>query len=168
VGFVARGLEGRAPDFVAGSDPESLRFPHPFLAVGARAAGGLWEIRGASEDIEDMQVAWGIPGAQASLEWRAGAPGSPAPSPADLEDPAGGSRLRALRIAFVARAPARLERSSGAPAPEFAVPMNGPAPGSVPGASPIGWDVRPARRVRFDREVREERIDFPAPPGAGR
>jgi hypothetical protein len=55
----------------------------------------------------------------------------------------------------------------GSPAPEYAVPMNGPAPGSQPGAAPIGWDESPRRRVRFDRESREERVDFP-PPAAPR
>lgn len=162
VWFVARGLEGRPPDFVLGSDPESLRFPHPFLAVGARIAEDRWEIHGAGEDIEDMQVAWGLAAAQGGVEWRADAPGSPAPSARDLQD-AAGSRLRALRVALVARAPERLVRSSGAPAPEFAVPMNGPLPGSVPLAAPIGWDRSPQRRVRFDREVREERVDLPSP-----
>ena len=165
VWFVARGVDGRPPDFVPGTDPESLRFPHPFLAVGSWAGRDRWEIHGAGEEIEDMQVAWGLESASApgALEWRAEAPGSSAPSPAELRDAAGEPRLRALRIALVARAPERLVRSSGAPAPEFAVPLNGPSPGSVPGAAPIGWDRNPARRIRFDREAREERVDLPRP-----
>lgn len=163
VWFVARGLEGRAPDFVLGSDPESLRFPHPFLAVGAWAGDGRWDIHGAGEDVEDLQVAWGLAGGNGALEWRGEAPGSAAPTPGEMRDAQGLSRLRAIRIALVARAPERLVRSSGAPAPEFAVPMNGPAPGSMRGAAPLGWDLSPRRRVRFDREVREETVAIPAP-----
>jgi hypothetical protein len=168
VWFVARGLEGRAPDFVAGTDPESLRFPHPFLAVGARVTGNLWEIRGAGEEIEDLQVAWGLGDANGPPDWRADAPGGVPPTASELVDSGGRPRLRALRIALVARAPERLVRSAGTPAPEFAVPMNGPAPGSRPGADPIGWDPNPTRRVRFDRETREERVDLVPVSGAAR
>jgi type II secretory pathway pseudopilin PulG len=167
VWFVARGLEGRPPDFILGSDPESMRFPHPFLAVASRLPGDRWEIRGAGEEIEDMQIAWGVADGSGELGWRGGAPGVSATSPSDLVDASGASRLRALRVALVARAPERLARSSGSPAPEFAVPLNAPAPGSVPGAAPIGWDPRPERRVRFDRETREERVDL-VPAAAAR
>jgi hypothetical protein len=41
--------------------------------------------------------------------------------------------------------------------------MNGPRPGTIPGAAPIGWDPKPERRIRFDRELREERLDLPPP-----
>jgi hypothetical protein len=168
VWFVARGLEGRPPDFVLGSDPESLRYPHPFLAVAARTGLDRWEIHGAGEEIEDFQVAWGLGDATGPLDWRADAPGGVPPAASELVDSAGRPRLRALRIALVARAPERLVRSSGAPAPEFAVPMNGAAAGSIPGAAPIGWDPNPSRRVRFDREIREERVDLGPVSGAGR
>ena len=168
VWFVARGLEGRPPDFVLGSDPESLRFPHPFLAVAARTGRDRWEIHGAGEEIEDFQVAWGLGDANGPPDWRADAPGAVPPSASEIVDSAGRPRLLALRIALVARAPERLVRSSGAPAPEFAVPMNGPVPGSLPGAAPIGWDPNPARRVRFDRETREERVDLGPVSGTGR
>src|ERR1035441_5534964 len=33
VWFVAQGAEGRPPDYVVTSDPDSMRFPHPYLAV---------------------------------------------------------------------------------------------------------------------------------------
>jgi hypothetical protein len=168
VWFVARGLEGRPPDFVPGSDPESLRFPNPFLAVARWTGKGRWDIHGAGEEIEDMQVGWGLGDAGGNVEWRGIEPGSAAPSDGDMEDASGRSRLQALRIALVARSPERLLRASGEPAPEFTVPMNGPRPGSVPGAAPIGWDPKPERRIRFDREPREERLDLPPPYATAR
>jgi hypothetical protein len=161
VWFVAEGPEGAPPDYVKGSDPDSLRHPHPYLAAGVAAGNGLWEIRGAGEDVEDLQVAWGF-AAPSGREWRGDTPKSAAPRADDLADLPGRPRLEALRLALVARSPLRLPRSSGSPAPEFAVPLNGPEPGSVFGGAPIGWDAEPRRRVRFDRESREELVK----PGA--
>jgi hypothetical protein len=168
VWFVAEGPEGVPPDYVRGSDPDSLRHPHPYLAAGVAAGNDLWEIREAGEDVEDLQVAWGFAGATPGLEWRGDAPKSAAPGPDDLADLPGRPRLEALRIALVARSPLRLPRSSGSPAPEFTVPLNGPAPGSLSGGAPIGWDAVPRRRIRFDREVREELVRPPALAGARR
>ncbi len=163
VWFVADGASGYPPDFVAASDPESLRHPHPYLAVASATGDGRWDVRGAGEDIEDFQVAWGLSGPAGALEWHGDAPGSGAPTVDALVDVGGRSRLRALRLALVARSPLRLPRSSGSPAPEFAVPLNGPAAGTLPGAAPIGWDPYPQRRIRFDREVRDEVVTLPAP-----
>lgn len=168
VWFVAEGPEGVPPDYVRGSDPDSLSHPHPYLAAGVAAGNGLWEIRGAGEDVEDLQVAWGFAGESPVLEWRGDAPKSAAPRGDDFADLPGRPRLRALRLALVARSPLRLPRSTGSPAPEFAVPLNGPAPGSVFGGAPIGWDAEPRRRLRFDREVREELVEPPALAGTGR
>lgn len=168
VWFVAEGPEGVPPDYVNGSDPDSLRHPHPYLASGVAAGNGLWEIRGAGEDVEDLQVAWGFAGASSGLEWRGDMPKSAAPRADDLADLPGRPRLEALRLALIARSPLRLPRSSGSPAPEFAVPLNGPAPGSVVGGAPIGWDAYPHRCIRFDRESREELVKLPAPGGSGR
>ena len=105
--------------------------------MAARTGRDRWEIHGAGEEIEDFQVAWGLGDANGPPDWRADAPGAVPPSASEIVDSAGRPRLLALRIALVARAPERLVRSSGAPAPEFAVPMNGPVPGSLPGAAPI-------------------------------
>lgn len=167
VWFVAAGPEGRPPDFVRGEDPESLRFTHPHLACGVSVGGGRWDVHGAGEDVEDLQVAWGLAGAPGSLVWRADAPGNAAPRADELVDALGRPLLRALRIALVARFPQRLPRSGGGPVPEFDVPLNGPAPGTLPGAAPIGWDPVPQRRIRFDRVVREETVALPAPAAPG-
>lgn len=158
VWFVAQGPEGAPPDYERGIDPDSLRHPHPYLAVATAAGNGLWDVRDAGEDVEDLQVAWGFAGASPAIEWRGDAPKSAAPSGDDLVAAPGRPRLRELRIALVARSPLRLPRSGGSPAPEFEVPLNGPAPGSVPGGAPIGWDAVPQRRIRFDRELREELV----------
>jgi len=155
VWFVAEGPEGAPPDYVKGSDPDSLRHPHPYLASGMASGNGSWEIRGAGEDVEDLQVAWGF-AAASGLEWRGETPKGAAPRADDLAELPGRPRLEALRIALVARSPQRLPRSSGSPAPEFAVPLNAPEPGSVRGGAPVGWDAEPRRRIRFDRESREE------------
>ncbi len=163
VWFVAEGNPGNPPDYASASDPDSLRHPHPYLAVAASAGGGRWDVRGSGEDVEDFQVAWGLSGPTGALEWHGDTPGSQAPAAGDLVDPQGHSRLRALRLALVARSPQRLPRSSGSPAPEFAVPLNGPVPGTLPGAAPIGWDPFPQRRIRFDRETREELVTLPPP-----
>ncbi len=163
VWFVAEGPPGNTPDFSRVSDPDSLSHPHPYLAVASAMGDGRWDVRGAGEDVEDLQVAWGLSGPDGALEWHGDAPGSGAPAAGALVDVGGRSRLRALRLALVARSPLRLPRSSGSPAPEFAIPLNGPAAGTLPGAAPIGWDPYPQRRIRFDREVREEVITLPAP-----
>ncbi len=126
--------------------------------MAAATGDGRWDVRGAGEDVEDLQVAWGLSGAAGALEWHGDAPGSSAPAADELVESGGRSRLRALRVALVARSPLRLPRSSGSPAPEFAMPLNGPAAGTLPGASPIGWDPFPQRRIRFDREVRTELV----------
>jgi hypothetical protein len=160
--FVAQGPEGRPPDYVSASDPESLAFPHPYLAVATAVGGDRWDVRKIGVDVEDLQVAWGFAGSGATLDWRAAVPGSPAPRPEELADPSGAPRLRALKLALVARAPQRLPRSSGAPPPEFVVPLNGPDPEKFPLAAPIGWDPAPQRRIRFDRETREEVVPTPA------
>jgi hypothetical protein len=153
---------------VKGSDPDSLRHPHPYLAAGLAAGNGLWEIRDAGEDVEDLQVAWGFAGGSPSLEWRGDTPKGEAPRNDDLAERAGQPRLRALRLALVARSPQRLPRSAGSPPPDFTVPLNGPAPGSVPGGAPVGWDPYPQRRIRFDREVREELVELPVRADPGR
>ena len=167
VWFVAEGPEGIPPDYVKGSDPDSLRHPHPYLAAGVSAGNGLWEIRGAGEDVEDLQVAWGFT-SSSGLEWRGDTPKGAAPRADDLADLPGRPRLEALRLALVARSPQRLPRSSGSPAPEFAVPLNAPEPGSVFGGAPIGWDAEPRRRIRFDRELREELVKPAALAGTRR
>jgi prepilin-type N-terminal cleavage/methylation domain-containing protein len=162
VWFVALGPEGHPPDFERGSDPESLHFPHPYLAYGVAAGEGRWDVHEVGGDIEDLQIAWGLAGPPGALEWRAEAPGSAAPRIGDLVDTLGRPRLRSLRIAMVARAGLRLPRSEGSPPPEFDVPLNGPAPGAATFAGPIGWDRSPRRRIRFDREVREELVSLPS------
>lgn len=156
VWFVARGPEGQPPDFVRGTDPASLAFPHPYLAVGTAVGGDRWDVRRMGEDVENFQVAWGLRSPSGALVWRADAPGSAAPPPDDLADADGRPLLGALRLALVARAPLRIPRSSGAPPPEFEIPLNGPDPMAVPAAAPVGWDRVPQNRLRFDREARDE------------
>jgi hypothetical protein len=163
VWFVAQGPEGHPPDFERGSDPESMHYPHPTLAFGVAAGDGRWDVHEAGGDIEDLQVAWGLAGPGGALEWRAASPGSVAPGASELVDALGRPRLRSLRLALVARAGPRLPRSEGGPPPEFDVPLNGPAPGTGAFAGPIGWDRLPRRRIRFDREVREELVALPSP-----
>jgi hypothetical protein len=162
VWFVAQGEEGRPPDYVMTSDPPTLAFPHPYLAVAQGVGGDRWEVRGAGEDVEDLQIAWGFPGASGALQWRGDVPDSSAPLAGELADAFGRPRLRALKVALVAKSPHRFLRSAGAPAPEVPRLFNAAAPGKIPGAAPVGWDAVPQRRVGFDRESREVVVAPPA------
>ncbi len=162
VWFVAQGEEGRPPDYVMTSDPQSLVFPHPYLAVAEGVGGDRWEVRRAGEDVENLQIAWGFPGPSGALEWRGDVPDSSAPLAGELADALGRPRLRALKIALSAKSPHRIPRSAGAPPPEAPRLFNAPPPGRIPGAAPAGWDPVPQRRVGFDRESREAVVAPPA------
>lgn len=145
VWFVARGPAGRFPDYDAVNDPPSMSFPHPFLAVAEFAGNGRWEIAHVGEDVEEFQVAFG---------------------PEDT---------RTLKFAWTAKAEHRFARGDGPRPPlEFLPLLNAPAPGSVPGAGPVGWDPDESRRIPFERVSREfvltlsdaeSRTPRGAPPG---
>ncbi|MGA7990250.1 MAG: prepilin-type N-terminal cleavage/methylation domain-containing protein [Thermoanaerobaculia bacterium] len=162
VWFVAQGAEGRPPDYLRATDPESLAFPHPYLASAAGVGGDRWEVRRAGEDVEDLQVAWGFAGASGALSWRGDVPDSSAPPASELANAAGGPHLTALKIALSVKSARRILRSTGAPPPEFPRLFNAAPPGTIRGAAPIGWDAVPQRRVGFDRESREAVVAPPA------
>jgi hypothetical protein len=155
VWFVAQGPEGRSPDYEAASDPPSMRFPHPYLAVAAFAGEGRWEIMRVGEDVEELQVAWGLSGTGETLTWRGDVAGSPAPAATELLDAAGKPRLRALKIAMTVKAERRYARGDGPQPPlDLAPLLNAPAPG-LHGAGPVGWSSDESRRVPFERTTRE-------------
>ena len=156
VWFVARGPEGRPPDYDAASDPPSMRFPHPYLAVAAFAGEGRWEVIRVGEDVEELQVAWGLAGAGDALAWRGDVAGSPAPRANELVDPAGKPLLRALKVAMTAKAEHRYVRGDGPQPPVDFVPLlNAPAPDSLRGVGPVGWSSDESRRIPFERTTRE-------------
>ncbi len=156
VWFVAQGPEGRPPDYEAAGDPPSMRFPHPYLAAAEFAGEGRWEITRIGEDVEDLQVAWGLAGTGDAVTWRADVAGSGAPAKTDLVDSAGSPALRALKLALTAKAERRYARGDGPlPSTEFLPLLNAPAPGPLRGGGPVGWDPKESRRVPFERQSRE-------------
>jgi len=162
VWFVARGPEGRPPDYDAASDPPSMRFPHPYLAVAAFAGEGRWEVARVGEDVEELQVAWGLAGSGDALTWRGDVAGSPAPRAKELADPAGKPLLRALKVAITARAEHRYVRGDGPQPPVDFVPLlNAPSPDSLRGVGPVGWSSDESRRIPFERTTREFVIPTP-------
>jgi len=168
VWFVAQGPESGRPDYDPARDPPSMKFPHPHLAVAEFAGEGRWEITRIAEDVEDLQVAWGLAGAGDALVWRGDVAGSPAPAAADLVDSAGRPLLRALKIALAAKAERRYTRGDGPlPAIDLLPLLNAPAPGLPRAAGPVGWDPDESRRVPFERQSREVVLPFrgesPAP-----
>lgn len=169
VWFVARGAPGRPPDYIASGDPPSMRFPHPYFAVAERAGGERWEITRVGEDVEDFQVAWGLSGAGRSLVWRGEKASSPVPEARDLTAADGAPALRALRLAWTAKSEHRYARADGPrPAAEFLPLFNAPAPGSLAGAEPVGWDADESRRVPFERANREIEVSIPAAGSSAR
>jgi hypothetical protein len=156
VWFVALGPEGRPPDYDAASDPPSMRFPHPYLAVAAFAGEGRWEITRMAEEVEELQVAWRLAGAGGALAWRGDVAGSPAPRAKDLVDPAGKPLLSALKVAMTAKAEHRYVRGDGPQPPgDFAPLLNAPAPDALRGVGPVGWSSDESRRIPFERASRE-------------
>jgi len=156
VWFVAQGPEGHPPDYNAAKDPPSMRFPHPYLAVAEFAGDGRWEITRMAEDVEDLQVAWGLAATPDAIVWRGDASGSRAPTAAELVDSAGRPLLRALKLALAAKVERRYARGDGPlPAIEFLPLLNAPPPGSPRAAGPVGWDPDESRRVPFERQSRE-------------
>ncbi|HEX5855585.1 MAG TPA: hypothetical protein VFZ57_08190 [Thermoanaerobaculia bacterium] len=156
VWFVARGSEGRPPDYDAARDPPSMKFPHPYLAVAEFAGEGRWEITRMAEDVEDLQIAWGLAGTGDGLVWRGDAAGSRAPAAADLVDSAGKPLLRALKVALSAKAESRYTRADGPrPPAEFPPLLNALPPGAPGAGGPVGWDPDESRRIPFERQSRE-------------
>ena len=156
VWFVARGPEGSPPDYDAASDPPSMRFPHPFLAVAAFAGDGRWEVTRVGEDVEELQVAWELAGPGDALTWRGDVAGSPAPGAGELADRAGKPLLAAVKIAMTAKAEHRYARGDGPRPPVDLAPLlNAPAPDSLRGAGPVGWSADESRRIPFERATRE-------------
>jgi hypothetical protein len=156
VWFVAQGPEGRPPDYEAASDPPTMRFPHPYLAVAVFAGEGRWEVRRVGEDVEELQVAWGLAGSGEALTWRGDAAGSPPPRTTELVDAAGRPLLAALRVAITAKAEHRYVRGDGPQPPVAFVPiLNAPAPDSHRGVGPVGWSSDESRRIPFERTTRE-------------
>lgn len=133
VWFVARGPAGQFPDYADGSDPMSMKFPHPFLAVAEFAGDGRWEIAHLGEDVEEFQVDFGFR--------------------------AGGT----LKFAWTAKAERRFARGDGPPPPlEFPPLLNAPAPGTERDAGPVGWDPDESRRIPFERVSREFVLTLPS------
>lgn len=156
VWFVAQGPEGRPPDYEAASDPPSMKFPHPYLAVAAFAGEGGWEITRMAEDVEDLQVAWGLAGTGDALAWRGDVAGSRAPAKAELVDQGGRPLLHAVKLALSAKAERRYARGDGPLPPTGFLPLlNAPPPGTPRAAGPVGWDPEESRRILFERQSRE-------------
>ncbi len=156
VWFVARGAAGAFPDYNAAVDPVSMRFPHPFLARAEFAGDGRWEIARVAEDVEDLQVAWGLGEGTAVATWQGAAPGDGVPKDGSLADPGAKRRLVALKFALTVKAESRFVRADGPPPPLESAPLlNAPAPGSVRDVAPVGWDPDESRRVPFERATRE-------------
>lgn len=156
VWFVAQGPEGRPPDYDAASDPPSMRFPHPYLAVAAFAGEGRWEVVRVGEDVEELQVAWGLAGTRDALTWRGDVAASPSPRAKELVDSAGKPLLFALKVAMTAKAEHRYVRGDGPQPPVDFVPLlNAPAPDSLRGVGPVGWSSDESRRIPFERTTRE-------------
>jgi hypothetical protein len=156
VWFVAQGPEGHPPDYDAARDPPSMKFPHPYLAVAELAGEGRWEITRMAEDVEDLQVAWGLAGTGDALVWRGDVAGSRAPTKAELVDSGGRPLLRALKLALAAKAERRFGRGDGPlPPTDFLPLLNAPPPGLPRAAGPVGWDPDESRRILFERQSRE-------------
>jgi hypothetical protein len=116
------------------------------------------------EDVEELQVAWGLAGAGDALTWRGDVAGSPAPRLKELVDPAGKPLLNALRVAMTAKAEHRYVRGDGPQPPVDFVPLlNAPAPDSLRGVGPVGWSSDESRRIPFERMTRE--VVIPTSPG---
>jgi hypothetical protein len=156
VWFVAQGPEGRPPDYEAAVDPPSMKFPHPYLAVAEFAGEGRWEITRRAEDVEDLQVAWGLAGTGDTPAWRGDVAGSRAPTKAELVASGGRPLLRTLKLALAAKAERRYVRGDGPlPPADFLPLLNAPPPGLPRAAGPVGWDPEESRRVLFERQSRE-------------
>jgi hypothetical protein len=147
--FVAQGARGVPPDYFAVNDPSSIAFPRPFLAMAESAGGDRWDVVKVAEDIENLQVAWAV-AAPSGEAWRADRSGALPLLPAELA--VGALRLRAVRIAVVAKAAVRRLAPLGTEIPEEALPFNAPPPSRE--AAPVGWDLNPRARIAYDRETR--------------
>lgn len=156
VWFVARGPEGRPPDYEAATDPPSMRFPHPYVAVATYAGDGRWQVAPVGEDVEELQVAWGLAGTGGALTWRGDVAGSPALRAEELVDPVGKPLLVALKVAMTAKGEHRYVRGDGPQPPVEYVPLlNAPAPDPQRGVGPVGWSPDESRRIPFERTTRE-------------
>jgi hypothetical protein len=157
--FVALGPAGRPPDYFVVNDPPSMAKPHPFLAAAEAAGAGRWEVARVADDIENLQVAFGLKGANGGEVWAGDRPGSRAPADGRWSDVPGPPRLETVRCALVAIGP----RRSGGPA-DFAsaLPFNAPPP--VEGSAPVGWASEARNRVAVPRESRVVEVRFPASP----
>ena len=143
-----------------------MRFPHPYLAVAAFAGDGRWEVARVGEDVEDLQVAWGLAGPGDALDWRGDVAGSPAPGARELVDPAGKPLLAAVKVARTAKAEHRYTRGDGPRPPVDLAPLlNAPAPGSVPGGGP-GRLGAPTRAAASPSSARREELVIPTPAAA--
>ncbi|MEO6325278.1 MAG: hypothetical protein ABIT01_01690 [Thermoanaerobaculia bacterium] len=178
--FVARGEEGQPPDYQAGLDPISLRYPHPYLVSALATGHGRSEMTRVAEEIEELQILFLTDrerGAGASL-----APGVSAAawdqstaadrSPEELVDPFGRSRLQGIRVALVAKNAKRLrpgEAFAGARGKAVSLEgrdgywlLNAPRPEDDPArAGPVGWAAETTRRVPFLR--RFAMFELPVP-----
>ena len=149
--FVARGPQGRPPDYFVVNDPPTLAFPHPFLAAAEWAGGGLWDVVRVADDVENLQAAYSVASAsRAPEEWRADRAGA---RPLSAEELSGGEvRLRGLRIALVAKGTERRPPAPLSDVGEDVLPFNAPRPDRV--AAPVGWSPNRRGGVDFDRETR--------------
>ena len=178
--FVANGELGHAPDYLEGTDPPSLRFPHPYLASAHDRGQGRFEISRVADDIEDLQILYltdterseassFVQGVSAAA-WHE-APIQD-PSPGILVDAFGRARLKRVRVALVAKNGERMrpgEAFAGAGGKAVSLEgrdgywlWNAPRPEddrTMPG--PIGWSADAMRRVPFLR--RFVVFDIPIP-----
>jgi len=158
--FVAPGPAGRPPDFFVVNDPPSMANPHPFLAAAEAQGGGRWEVVRVADDIENLQVAFGLKGEDGGETWVAEKPGARAPEGGEWSGAPGHSRLVTVRCGLVAVGPRRSGPDKGDLA--AALPFNAPPPGES--SAPVGWAPGVRNRVAVARESRVVEVPFPSSP----
>jgi hypothetical protein len=156
--FVAPGPAGRPPDFFVVNDPPSMANPHPFLAAAEAQGAGRWEVVRVADDIENLQVAFGLKGGDNGEIWVADRPGSRVEGA--WSDAAGQPRLVSVRCALVAVGPRRSGPDTGDSA--AALPFNAPQPGE--NTAPVGWAPEVRDRIAVARESRVVEVRFTSSP----
>lgn len=152
--FVARGEPGTPPDYFAGADPESLAFPHPYLAAARFVGSGKYEVVRIADEIEDFQVAYLVSEGGTS-HWLPDQQGTPA----SLVDELGRPRVRLVRLGLVEKSPIRDLRVelSGSAHPsrlEGIRVLDAPPPtGTRAGAGPVGYSPYAGQAASFARRA---------------
>jgi len=152
--FVARGEPGAPPDYFAAADPESLAFPHPYLAVARFVGGGRYEVVRIADEIEDLQVGYRISEGGAS-RW---VPDRPDVAPR-LVDDLGRPLVSLVRVGLVEKSPVRdlrveLAGNSHRSRLEGVRLLDAPPPtGTRLGAGPVGYSPYPGQGASFARRA---------------